>query len=497
MNNYNYKKRRESGTTVPYKKKETPEKYTAGILKNIIILIIFVALLLIGSIGAAGAALLKDEKIPHGTTIDDINVGGMTHAQARAAIQANKNQRLGAINIRLDYGGDHVTFNATNLGVECDADAALQGMSHLKNENVGIRDYINVVMTPSKQGSAYYSPLKCDRKTIVEFLEKVLIPYDIKSSDAQFNFSNKVTGIEFVPEVPSRKANIGKTADVLIGFLENYGAPGADLEYTVEYTETQPQITVDKLKAVITQIGECVTQLPNDVNGIKNIETASQSVNGAEIGPGEVLSLNALIGECTMGNGYVPAPITLDGLTVPTTKADASTNKVGAGISQIAGNLYTATLLADMEIVERYPYPGKSNYLPIGLEASLIWNEKDLKIRNVSEHNIYLSAVTDTRNNLLIVRIFGYPLEGGVRIDVTNEILREIPPGQALIQFDESLPYGESKIIQTAENGYEVLVRRNYYYKGELNRSEIISQNIYKGRQEIVAVGVEPPKGDK
>ena len=92
MNNYNYKKRHESGTTVPYKKKETPGKYTSGIVKNIIILVLFVVILLVGSIGAAGAALLRGEKIPHGTTVDDIDVGGMTYSQARTAILSNKNQ---------------------------------------------------------------------------------------------------------------------------------------------------------------------------------------------------------------------------------------------------------------------------------------------------------------------------------------------------------------------------------------------------------------------
>ena len=45
-----------------------------------------------------------------------------------------------------------------------------------------------------------------------------------------------------------------------------------------------------------------------------------------------------------------------------------------------------------MEIVERVHHSWPSDYLPVGLDATLNWDNKDLKIKNTTQWPVYFSA---------------------------------------------------------------------------------------------------------
>jgi len=114
-------------------------------------------------------------------------------------------------------------------------------------------------------------------------------------------------------------------------------------------------------------------------NRIHNIKTASEELNHTVIRPGEVFSFNEALGRRTKEKGYKEAPILAHG---------EKTKGTGGGICQISSTLYNAALLADMEIVERHRHSENVPYVPEGKDATVVYNSKDLKIRNTKDYPV-------------------------------------------------------------------------------------------------------------
>lgn len=131
-------------------------------------------------------------------------------------------------------------------------------------------------------------------------------------------------------------------------------------------------------------IGESHTaSLSLDDNRAANLLMAAQSLNGLAIMPGETLSVNDILGNTTASPSYLEAPAFAGALVV---------TERGGGVCQVATALYMAALCADLEIVERFPHTFACDYAPLGLDATLAYGVKDLKIRNNGDSPVYVSV---------------------------------------------------------------------------------------------------------
>jgi vancomycin resistance protein YoaR len=79
-------------------------------------------------------------------------------------------------------------------------------------------------------------------------------------------------------------------------------------------------------------------------------------------------------------------------------------DSVGGGICQVSSTLYCATLYADLEIVFRINHGFKSNYIGLGLDATVSWGRPDFQFRNNFNFPIMLKAeATDTHVKIKIL----------------------------------------------------------------------------------------------
>jgi vancomycin resistance protein YoaR len=211
-----------------------------------------------------------------------------------------------------------------------------------------------------------------------------------------------------------------------------------------------------------------------------------EAVDGLVLHPGETLSINELVGQRTEAKGYMPAPAIMDGTML--------VDDIGGGICQLAGTLYNAVLLADVEVVERVRHSFPSDYLPIGQDSTLNWNNKDLKFKNRSEWPLYLSARLE--DNACTVEVYGaYPKGSGYRIEVVNDIVQTMKPGEQTTRYTDSLPPGQTEVLVKARTGYDVYVYRNYYLGDKLVENEQLSHDVYPAITGVVNIGsgVMPP----
>lgn len=190
-----------------------------------------------------------------------------------------------------------------------------------------------------------------------------------------------------------------------------------------------------------------------DAARAQNIRLAADAIDGVVIEPGGVFSFNEVVGDSSAERGYQEAPVIRNGKVAV---GD------GGGICQVSTALYIAAVKADLDIVERHPHSVVSDYAPIGLDATIVYGQIDLRIRNNTEHDItiYAKAVGQTVD----VTIVGDPLPEGVTVDATSRVVD---------RYEKKDAEGELRQYYISESF------RVYYQDGVRTTRDLLSSDIY------------------
>jgi len=119
----------------------------------------------------------------------------------------------------------------------------------------------------------------------------------------------------------------------------------------------------------------------------RNLQTAARILNGFMLPPGLILSFWTLIGRPTLARGFeIGRAIRGDQL-----EAD-----VGGGLCQFSGLIYELGLRAGLTVIERHAhsqdiYTEDTRFTPLGLDATVVWGHRDLRLRNDHPHPVVFS----------------------------------------------------------------------------------------------------------
>ena len=410
-----------------------------------------------------------------GIYIDGINVSGMTYEGASQRVHANSERILGNKSISLVYSDMTTKLSAEDMGLSLNEKEVIDNAYYYnKNESDSIQQRFDKSAELSRR-MYFNTEMSIDeaklRDTVTEYAEQ----YYEAATNATVTFNKDTCEFSYTEEKYGAQINV----DALVRQIKDMLTKGGYSTIRVSSDLVSPEILQSDLEENNELLAEYETEVSYNENRNINVQLICDIVNGRQIEPGEILSLNELTGERTAEKGYQMAPAIVRGVTE---------EAIGGGICQLAGTLYNAALLADLEIVERVNHTWPSSYLPIGLDATLNWNDKDLKIRNVSDYTIYFS--TKFQDEKVIVKIYGQPLESGVTIKIQNDILEEIAPTKTEYRYTNELATGAHKIIRSARNGYSVKVYRIYFKNGFEIARETISWDVYPALNKIVLVGI-------
>ena len=284
-------------------------------------------------------------------------------------------------------------------------------------------------------------------------------------------------------QVAPGRAGVAVDAAALEEALTRAG-PGGSVGFPVEIRE--PELGAEQLEAMLfrDELSAWETEVEGSRQRQDNVALSAAAISGAVILPGEVFDFNQAVGERTEERGYAPAPSLLDGETVDT---------VGGGICQTAGTLYMAALLADLEIVERSGHSRPSSYLPLGLDAAVSWNGKNLRIRNDTGYPIRVEAWME--EGRLRVRLTGTRLEEA-RVAMRPEEGEPLPYAVEE-RADPGLAPGERQLLRAGREGLTVRTWREVYDgEGNLLRSALEAETVYPAQTELWLVGEEPGPAD-
>lgn len=244
-----------------------------------------------------------------------------------------------------------------------------------------------------------------------------------------------------------------------------------------------PRVTADKLESA--NIHEVLSRYtttfnPQDNNRGVNIKLAAEQVNGHILYPGETFSFNDIVGPREKSYGFKEAMEIVDGEFVP---------GVGGGICQLSSTLYNAVMLANLDTVERYNHSKALSYVPLGRDATVVFDILDFKFVNNTLKPLMIMA--EVNDDQLTVAIWGQQslVE---KVEIVTKKQEQILPIIHKKQDDE-LYIGETKLEKKGKPGTRITVVRVVRLKGRKIKEEILSKDCYPAEDGLLKIGTKIP----
>lgn len=252
--------------------------------------------------------------------------------------------------------------------------------------------------------------------------------------------------------------------------------------------EVEPEVTTEQLqKSILSYVmssasskntsDDDVTDITRMQERDTNIQKVVDALNGLILLPDEMFNFWNEIGD-----------ISSEFILAYDNSPAAMEKVLGGGISQVASCIYLAAFSTDITIDEHHSYPYTVNYGPLGLDAHVVKDSKNLIFTNSYDFPIRIDITYD--NDTINVKIIGTNLNDGKSIQPT---VKSTPISYETEYIeDPNLDEGTEILQQSGIVGYEVRI----YKKRLINGIELITEHIatetYQSRKEIVIKGTKP-----
>lgn len=194
------------------------------------------------------------------------------------------------------------------------------------------------------------------------------------------------------------------------------------------------------LAAYETRFGRDGNQAPRAAN----IENAARKLDGLVMQPGALVSFNQVVGERSEANGFKVAWEIFKGEMRP---------GVGGGTCQVASTFHAAAFYSGLDIVERSPHSRPSAYMPLSMDATVVWPVVDLKLRNPFTFPVVVH--TEVKGTRLLVELLGP--KKMVNVTFASDVVEKFP---YVRRIDEEPWVAEGKTIKKQGGIFGYRVRR-------------------------------------
>lgn len=191
----------------------------------------------------------------------------------------------------------------------------------------------------------------------------------------------------------------------------------------------------------------------------ENVRVSARNISYKLIAPGETFSFNHLQGPITEEYGYIAGTII---------QGDWVATDIGGGVCQVSTTVFRAAVNAGFRFSEWNPHSWRLGFYeldgsPPGLDAAIYqpnseWEqEQDLRFTNPLDSWLLLQLVIDGDR----VSAHFYGKDPGWTVELFPARISEPKPvGTPVERVNESLPPGERRVVQQAQPGYTVAIRR-------------------------------------
>ena len=422
-----------------------------------------------------------EEKILSGIYVGDVYIGGNTKEEAMEKLNQTMPQK-GEEKITLNIGEQSYEFSLSELGVNLSYEEVVEQAFHYGKTGNLLKRFKE--QEEAGHGEVHFYPGYDLNETIFEEV--------FQNNGAQwFHTPQNATiykteeGIQISEEVVGTNCDMSATKEAFLAFLEKDYKYG-DTAFDVIVTESVPEVTSDELNQVeFTVLGSFSTYIgSSDWNRKTNMQNATNFINGTVLMPGEEFNTSRTIMPFTRANGYYDAGAFSNGEVV---------KSIGGGVCQVSTTLYNAVLLAELEVVQRFPHSMTVGYVQLSADAAISGEAKNFIFKNNMNTPIYIEGTYD--NTYLTFQIYGKETRPANRTLVfKNQIVSVIQPPAEIVTVDPAQPVGYRKVTQAAYTGYKVNLYKYIYEDGNLVGTELVNSSSYSAQPARVTEGPAEPE---
>ncbi len=209
----------------------------------------------------------------------------------------------------------------------------------------------------------------------------------------------KFSAVGGVPKLqPSAPGHAVSDEELTSALLPAIRAVGTSRVASVQTSLVEPRVTTEMAGGLgITEvISTFTTKFPPAAYRIQNIHRAADLIDGTILKPGEIFSLNKVVGERTAANGFA------EGIIINQGRFEKD---FGGGVSQVATTTWNAAWFSGIDLVAHMAHSFYISRYPAGRESTVAWPKVDMRFRN----NFDTPVMVDTSytNSSLTVSIYG------------------------------------------------------------------------------------------
>lgn len=151
--------------------------------------------------------------------------------------------------------------------------------------------------------------------------------------------------------------------------------------------------------AYFIQLEQEIKQTYQFENKLSNIKISCLRINDITVLPGQILSFWGIVGAPSLQNGFKTGRNIISGKL---------SEAIGGGLCQTSSIVYHLSLIAGLEIIERYNhtidiYTEETRFTPLGADATVVFGYKDLRIRN--NYDFPIKFFLEIKGNHLIAKL--------------------------------------------------------------------------------------------
>lgn len=391
-----------------------------------------------------------------GGSIDGLDLRGLTPAAAEKTLRDRYERELRQKNLIIDVAGREYVFTYPELDYRSDLTLVIRRAREQRGDYTVARRYF-------LHGQE-------------EILQGICQNYAQRARAAQVKFT-----AEFKDPFVYSEGRGAQYVDYELLKRDVEHSLASDLAPITAQTLYSPEkYKVSDLKRERTRLS-CFTTYFSADNAPRahNIALAAQKLNGCVLAAGEEFSFNERVGDRTEANGFLSAPIILEGDFV---------EGVGGGVCQASTTVYNAALLAGMQITEQHPHSLRVGYVEPSFDAMVSGKFCDLRFRNGSGKNVYILCKAEKGS----ISVAFYGEESDIEYVRKSVIKEELIPPPA-----EEVEGEEEKVIRAEKTG---LVSEGYliaYRNGKPVSTRKIRKDKYASVQGILQKKAAEQKSEK
>lgn len=425
-----------------------------------------------------------EDVILKGIYIDEIDVSGMTVAEAKAAVNAKVAARMETPIVLKCVGDNEIVVTPADLGMKWSNPQVVDGLSELGHVG-NVIDRYKFRKDLERENYVVNIAYSYDKEMIKQLVEEKCLDFNIDAVDMKLSRSNGE--FKIIEGIQGQYIEPASAVSAIYDYVM-YQWNGAETALSLPVEIEEPKGTVEELSMVKDVLGSYSTSYSTSAAArVANVENGTRLLNGVTLYPGETFSTLELVTPFTEANGYAMAGSYLNGLVV---------DSLGGGICQVSTTLYNAVLFAELEVTQRSSHSMSVAYVPLSADAAIAESAgKDFCFTNSTDYPIYIEGYT-TPERRVTFNIYGVETrKDGYTFNFVTEVMETIQATtENIIQVPDQ-PIGYTK-VQGAHTGYKTKLIKIVYDNGLEGRRETINTSTYKMVPRTVSVGVATDNPD-